>query len=101
MTFQDRVGQWAEKTFTKATDQTVLTHMKREMVELEESVAHGNLKPELAEECADIYLLLLHLAHRNKFDLQAFAKRKHEVNTQRLWGAPDAEGVVEHIKEPR
>lgn len=50
-------------------------------------------------EAADVFLLLLHFSHRSGFSLMDEARRKLEINKRRQWGEPDAEGVVEHVRE--
>ena len=95
--FQEEVGNWGGITFPKATNQSILEHTYREMKELLAADTVDNL----AEECADIQLLLLHLAHRNSFDLFATAKQKFGIFQRRKWGKPDSAGVVEHIRERR
>lgn len=89
--FQEEVGQWADKTFKKSTTGTVLMHLKREVAELEESGT--------ADEVADCVLLLIHYAHKKSISIFEECVKKHKVNKQRKWGKPDAEGVVEHKKE--
>lgn len=101
--FQERVGKWAEATFPHATDQSVAAHLTREVRELRalcdaslhEPVAHD----EYGGELADCFLLLLHLAHRLDLSLFEEAAHKFSENQHRKWGTPDAEGVVEHIRE--
>ena len=88
---QKTVGEWGCETFSKATNTTIIAHLKREVNELEDDCD--------PEEAADCLLLLLHLAHREKFDLLAEAQKKFAINKKRKWGEPDSEGVVEHIRE--
>lgn len=88
--FQTAVGTWADSVFTQSTPQSVCAHLSDEVVELKEA-------PDDPSEAADCLLLLLHLAHKQGFDLLAEAQRKHEINTQRNWGRPDERGVVKHI----
>jgi NTP pyrophosphatase (non-canonical NTP hydrolase) len=88
--FQDEVGQWADKTFMKSSPQTVVTHLKREVAELEET---GE-----PDEVADCVLLLLHYAHKRGISIFEECVKKHEVNKRRKWGKPDAEGIQEHEK---
>lgn len=88
--FQEEVGSWANKTFGKSTPETVLKHLKREVAELETS---GE-----PDEVADCVLLLLHYAHKRGISIFEECVKKHEVNKQRKWGKPDADGVVEHVK---
>lgn len=93
--FQTVVGQWAEKTFPKSTNHSIVHHLIKEVQELHD---HSS-KEELAVEAADCYLLLLHLAHKNKFSLYKEAEHKMVVNQMRTWGTPDKDGVVEHVRE--
>lgn len=95
---QFEVGSWGERTFPQATNTSIVAHLRREVEELAAEVERGVSTRDLAYEAADVYLLLLHLAHRGGFDLATFAARKHAINERRAWGQPDAEGVVEHTR---
>lgn len=103
--FQREVGEWAEKTFPKATDTSVAIHLGREVAELRSwcvAADHGRAPVpvvEVAGELADCFLLLLHLAHRFDISLLGAADYKFTKNQARTWGKPDAEGVVEHVRE--
>ena len=96
--FQREIGEWAESVFTQATPQSIVAHLGREVAELATSTHLGPLQDE-EEEAADCFLLLLHYAHRRGFSLLTVAHQKFEENRQREWGTPDAEGVVEHVRE--
>ena len=94
--FQDEVGEWGNITFTEATSVSICSHLKREVIELDQAARTlralsadldpKQLKRELALEAADCYMLLLHLCHRNQIDLEETAKEKFEINkaNQRL-----------------
>lgn len=109
MSFQDEIGEWGNRTFTKATEHSIIAHLRREVEEVQKSVdllgrdlpegIRKQMREELGFELADCYMLLLHLAHRNRVDLVHFANIKFEINQARQWGQPDSEGVCEHIKE--
>ena len=104
MVDQFEVGTWAVRTFPQATTKTIISHLIREVQELVSAATEGPQDEitrtiDLAREAADIYLLLLHLAHRRDFSLDAFATEKFRVNQARTWGQPDAEGVVEHVRD--
>ena len=88
--FQAEVGAWADKVMSQSTNESICKHLIKEAKELAVSYQ--------AEEAADCYLILLHFAYKNGFDLLAAAKEKHEVCKRRKWGKPDADGVVEHIR---
>lgn len=101
--FQQDVGAWAEQTFTRATDSSIMAHLGREFKELRDLVARSECDiaistDHIAEETADCFLLLLHLAHRCGFSLIDAADEKFTANRLRQWGQPDTEGVVEHLR---
>lgn len=72
---QDLVGQWGMQTFPEATSDTIIAHMREEVVELQEAT-DGYEEHGVGEELADIGLMLLHLAHRYGVDLQTEMIRK-------------------------
>lgn len=85
---------WAEKTFPKRTNHSILTHLRRELDELE-------AKPNDVEEWADVMLLFLHGLRERGITpsrLTYAVDIKFEKNRHRDWGTPDEHGVVEHIK---
>lgn len=89
---QRRVGEWGKQTFPHSTRSSIIAHLRREAEELD---AATNSRED-REECADILLLLLHLAHRMGFSLQEAAGRKFGQCLVREWMPPDEEGVSEH-----
>jgi len=96
---QQEVGTWAEGVFTQATPATIVAHLRREVEELATASQGTPNAAELAE-AADCLLLLFHLAHKRGYDLLEAARYKFAINRERQWGKPDAEGVVEHVREP-
>ena len=50
-------------------------------------------------EAADIFLLLIHHAHANGYDLLTATNKKFEIIKKRKWQKPDENGVVRHVKE--
>lgn len=90
--FQEKIGEWATTTFSASTDKSRIQHMREEIEELA-------LRPEDPLEAADIFLLLLHHAHVNGYDLMTAAKKKFDIIKNRKWQKPDENGVVHHIKE--
>lgn len=95
LTFQQEVGEWANKTFPGSNLRTKLTHLHRELIELKEA----RRDTQVAEECADMFLILLHICHSLNIDLGEEAECKLEVCKGRIWGKPDTEGVIEHVRE--
>jgi hypothetical protein len=91
-TLQARVTAWARATFPDSTDHGRLTHLAREVAELQDD-------PSAADEMADVALILLHHASAHSVDLLDACERKFAVVQNREWGQPDAEGVVEHVRD--
>jgi hypothetical protein len=88
---QSDAGTWANNTFGKGqTIDGILNHLVKEVTEF--------LETQEPDEAADIVLLLCQHAHEKGYDLLAEARKKHEINVKRKWGKPDANGVIEHIR---
>lgn len=95
--FQIEVGGWAEETFPQSTEESCSEHLRREIREFRQS---GDTREGYdAEELADCFLIILHLAHKLNISLEEVARAKFEKNKTRTWGKPDAFGVVEHIEK--
>ena len=88
--FQQEVREWAAGQFPTQTHESIITHLVREVKELQEDPT--------PEEAADCFLLLLDLAEFRGFDLMNEGKRKLEICKTREWGEPDSAGVIEHIE---
>lgn len=88
---QRQVGEWGNRTFPQATNESIVRHLADEAGELLTVVADQREplllteEQDLAEEAADCLLLLLHLAHRNEFSLFDVAAAKFAVNVGRHW----------------
>jgi ribA/ribD-fused uncharacterized protein len=89
--FQQKLGAWADKTFPHSDNAAKIEHLKDELKELEETPSDGT-------EMADMFLILLHLAHSHGVDLLAEADKKLEICEKRKWGTPDERGVSHHIE---
>lgn len=96
---QDYVGGWGDETFTEATPLSVCHHLLKEAKELFEGVQGDHAAADVKEEAADVAILLLQLSHKLDFNLDHEIMFKMKKNRERSWGKPDADGVVEHIKE--
>lgn len=88
----DEIGAWQRATFPRATPHSVTEHLRREAEELCRT-------PTDAEEIADVFMLVVGAARAAGHDLAAAARAKLEKNKRRVWGTPDADGVVEHVAE--
>lgn len=74
-----------------------ITELEKASYRLDEGgLAALNNPARLAEECADVALLLYHAAHRGRFSLYDATMAKFVTIKTWAWGAPDAAGVVEH-----
>lgn len=85
------INEWQDVVFKKATPQSASAHLRREANELYES-------PYDAEEMADIFILLAGVAHLAGVDLVEAVEKKMAINRKRIWGEPDEEGVIEHVR---
>lgn len=88
-----QITAWQAKTFPTATLSSCMTHLRREVEELASNPKDG-------EEIADVFFLLLAVANQAGVNLAEEVAKKFEKNLKRKWKEPDAEGVVEHVKEP-
>lgn len=86
------IRAWQAATFPHATPSSVAEHLRREADELAGA-------PSNPEEIADIFHLLVAAAEANGYDLVDVVATKFAVNLHRRWQAPDAAGVVEHIRD--
>ena len=86
------IRDWQEVTFPRAHARSVAAHLLKEAKELLEH-------PHDLDEIADIFLLVVGAASANGVDLAGLVRSKLEENKLRTWGEPDADGVVEHIRD--
>lgn len=112
------VVAWEKQQYLHATHRSRLIHMDREFEELTVALAgwehaekigiepnsppHADplgLHDALEEEIADVLILLATLAHGVQVDLTKAVQAKFAVLQTRQYGKPDAQGVVEHIRE--
>jgi dCMP deaminase len=90
-TLAREIRAWQAATFPHATPVSVAEHLRREAEELAG-------EPSDPEEMADIFHLLVAAAEANGYDLVNVVATKFAVNLNRRWQAPDAAGVVEHVR---
>ena len=89
-----RMTDWAEMNFPHRTNHSILTHLRRELDEIEAD-------PNNTEEWADAFLLFMHGLRERGFDIHILLialEKKFAINQAREWGEPDEHGVVEHKK---
>lgn len=109
---QNEISTWAESTF-KHNERGIALHLLREAVELCDSLGIGDAdirhsveitlskepKKLPDEEAADVTILAFTLAGHRGFNLSDAVVAKHVVNKHRTWGAPDEQGITEHVAE--
>jgi len=95
------ITEWQDSIFTQATPLSAAIHLTREALEVQQSVKLGEKGWELDLELADVFLLTVGIAHLAGIDLEAAIDLKMFHNRNRTWGAPDADGVVEHVRGPK
>lgn len=94
-------GRWARSTFPKADEASIIAHLRSEV--------NKELTPGCtADELADVFLLLAHLAHLRRYekkdntDLGADIINKAMKNMDREWATePNAEGFFPHTAEAK
>lgn len=101
------INDWAGKTFSKEDRAlSVAFHLRKEVDELIKELEVGkdlDNTSGIIGEVADCLILLLNCASACKFNSQAIIQAsviKMNKNKKRLWGFPNEEGVVEHIRCP-
>lgn len=112
----NEISEWSNETFGYGQrNPAILHHLKKEVVELIESIekyqkdntihkpySEANiLLKNVWDEYADCIILILDSA--NNFGLSAerllyLSKQKLEICKKRKWGEPNENGVIEHIK---
>lgn len=108
--FLVRAADWSDGNFPQATLHSIAEHLRREAEEFQkETVTTHHSGEQRIEadsayapadlELADIFLLAIHAARRRRISLLRVAQHKLAINQKRQWGTPDADGVVEHIRE--
>lgn len=105
---QREVGEWAKSTFPQRSRGSIVAHLGRELSELiaavgvansvEDPAVRKSARALVAEEAADIFLLVADLAAHEGFSLITEARNKLAVCKTRQWAPADSEGVSEHVR---
>ncbi len=104
----DDIGNWSDDAFGAVQrNPAIAYHLLKEVKELIEKLEGceaGEIShTEVYEEFADCFMLILDSARKYGMSANVLctaAMMKLEVNKGREWGELDANGVVEHIREP-
>lgn len=96
----DEITEWQAKTFPNATPLSKISHLAKELQELVVDIQAGN--PDRDMEYADCFFLLFGAAAADGMSYHHICnaiEKKFQINRKRAWGKPDADGVVEHVRE--
>lgn len=92
------ISQWIENTFGPViSNARIVSRANEEMAEMIRSVTVDDNHPELAEEIADVVIILCHLATRLGVDLPEEINKKMAVNRARKWDR-DGSGCGYHVE---
>jgi NTP pyrophosphatase (non-canonical NTP hydrolase) len=101
----NEIVSWQDATFAKATAHSKICHLKQEVQELENEILKDSsirVEDEMFEELADCFILLFGAAGCMKMSYEEITEainKKMVKNKSRVWGQPDANGVVNHVKQ--
>lgn len=96
----NEITAWQKETFGQATAFSKIEHLKEEIEELAIDIAIDGIDKRL--EFADCFFLLFGAAAADGMTYQDICQaiqEKFEINKARKWGKPDANGVIEHIRD--
>ena len=84
---QEQIAKWHRKTFPDATDENVFAKAHEEIIELTWELADSRrYDPELiANEFADVYIVMAALLDRIGGNMESAIKNKMEINKKRKW----------------
>ena len=98
----EEITQWQKETFGEATALSKLHHLAEEFIELTMDLKEDADPADVKMEYADCFLLLFGSAAAYGMtyeDICNAINEKMVINKARKWGKPDANGVVNHIKD--
>ena len=96
----EAITVWQKETFAQATPLSKIEHLLQEIQELKEDIINNN--PNRRLEYADCFFLLFGCAAADGMNYDSIVSaidEKFEINRNRKWGKPDANGVVNHLKD--
>lgn len=99
----ESISQWQNETFGQSTALSKIAHLKQEIEELKtelQSIEDG-AHSKTVMEFADCFILLFGSAASYGFnydDIIECIDVKMVINKNRVWGKPDENGVVNHVK---
>ena len=94
------VTDWQKATFKTIDTLALVYHLEQELDELKTDILR--LNPDKRLEFADCFILLMGAAKADGMsyeDICNAISEKLEINKKRVWGEPDSNGVINHIKQ--
>lgn len=90
----EEIKEWADTAFPNRTDQSMYLKMYSEMGEMIEAFT----PEEVADEVADVLIMLLDFGKRKGINIEEAVFRKLEINRLRQWGVTHS-GTYHHTNE--
>lgn len=97
METQETITAWSRQTFGEALSlATIAARANQEMAELiRKTTAPHTDHAAIAEECADVLIVMYRLVEACGFDIHEEVNRKMEINRKRIWHL-DGDGCGQH-----
>ena len=98
---QRTISDWGTKTFGYPKNpKAIINRMIKEVRELEELSCRSDDVDiyKMADECADIYIVMCQVMTTIGFDLHSCVDHKMDINRARKWKLND-DGTGQHVKE--
>lgn len=96
------IRAWQAETFTQPSLSGAVAHLSKEMAEIEAALGGAGThegRAHMAEELGDGVFLILQAMTILGADPATVLEHKLAKNKARRWGKPDADGVVEHVRD--
>jgi hypothetical protein len=101
---QQTIAEWGYKTFGYPKNATAIINRMlgevRELEELKDHYSHFNdaIYDKIADECADIHIVMCQVMTTMGYNLQSCVDHKMEINRKRKWKIA-GDGTGQHVKE--
>lgn len=95
---RNQVHDWHRRAFPDAAALPCALHLLEEAQELVDAIRDGEGTERVAEEAADVLMLLFGLERVGGFHLVHAGFHKLTRNRRRTYGPPDENGVRRHVK---
>ncbi len=96
---QRTISEWGFKTFGYPKDAIVIVkRMLKEVKELEEVIKNDATYDMIADECADIHIVMCQVFATMGYNFQSCVDHKMQINRARKWKIA-GDGTGQHVKE--